>query len=197
MKLGSQGIEVAPGNLPHHFSKTTGRIRPEMEKQESLLKVCPDFSLLFIVPGILLGSLVLTMINLLSKDGMVLLLIAVGAAEIFLILRTNARESWFADLIFLLTPIVTGVLAIAMTHSICWGAPSYFACSTERLHSLPLSNLFLVAFPVFIYWIGYKLSGQKTASPVQTTKPQAVPIAYFIFFLLLLLVQLAWSGTIG
>ena len=87
-----------------------------MEKRESFIKVCPDFSLLFIVPGILLGSLVLTMINLLSKDGMVvLLLIAVGVAEIFLILRTNARESWSADLIFLLAPIFTGILAITMT----------------------------------------------------------------------------------
>jgi len=169
-----------------------------MEKRESFIKVCPDFSLLFIVPGILLGSLVLTMINLLSKDGMVvLLLIAVGVAEIFLILRTNARESWSADLIFLLAPIFTGILAITMTHGICWGAPSYFACSTERLNSLPLSNLFLVAFPAFIYWIGYKLSGQKSASPVQTTRPQTVPIAFFVFFLFLLIVQLAWSGALG
>ena len=168
-----------------------------MEKQESLLKVYPDFSFLFIVPGILLGSLVLTMINLLSKEVMVLLLIAVGVAEIFLILRTNARESWFADLIFLFTPLVTGILAIAMTHGICWGAPGYYACSTERLNSLPLSNLFLVGFPVFIYWIGYKLSGQKTESSVQPAKTQISPIAYFIFLILLLIVQLAWSGAIG
>jgi hypothetical protein len=168
-----------------------------MEKQESLLKVCPDFSFLFIVPGILLGSLVLTMINLLSREVMVLLLIAVGVAEIFLILRTNARDSWFADLIFLFTPLVTGTLAIFMTRGICWGAPSYYACSAERLHSLPLSNLFLVGFPVFIYWIGYKISGQKTVSSIQPAKTQAVPIAYFIFFILLLIVQLALSGAIG
>jgi len=168
-----------------------------MEKQETLPKICPDFSFLFIVPGILLGSLVLTMINLLSNEVMVLLLLAVGVAEIFLILRTNARESLFADLIFLFTPLVTGILAIAMTHGICWGAPGYQACSTERLNNLPLSNLFLVGFPVIIYWIGYKLSGQKRASSVQPGKTQITPIAYFIFFLLLLIVQLAWSGAIG
>lgn len=141
-----------------------------MEKQENFLKVHPDFSFLLIVPGILLGSLILTMINLLSKDAAILLPIAVGAAEIFMILRTNVGDSLLAELIFFLTPLITGILAIAITHGICWGAPGFYACSIERLHHLPLSNLFLVALPVFIYRIGYRLSGKRTASSIQTSK---------------------------